>query len=146
MSQSPGAIRGALRAKARDLLQAGNLPGTVSKGENHIIASLEDLPLTRVRTPTTQRQVDNADQSDLFIELALIHIAAATPEAPDVELTLDNLADAAELILYKNPRTLDGSIHNITPGDQITDIDEDADPVIGTLVSSYTLHIVRDLE
>jgi hypothetical protein len=143
---SPAAIRKALREDIAALLRDIPALGTVQTGR-HYLPHEDECPLTRVRTPVSTPQDDNADETDFDITLEILHYAAA-PDIPAAgQPNIDDLLDAASGLIYQaiyqnGYQSLNGAIYNITPGPQVQTIDDETEINLGLALETYTLSVI----
>ena len=137
-----GTIRKGIRNSVKNLLEAkAGFLGTVQVGK-HYLPDISELPLTRIMTPVTERIKDNADATDLFIDLELEHWAGET-DAASVDDLLDTMADLGEEVILDTTETLGGLVFRVVAGPQAMAVDDSSENILGALTASYTLHVIR---
>lgn len=137
-----GEIRKQIRSAIKDLLEGdSSYPGDVEIGK-HYMPQVSEMPLTRIRTPDTERVKNNGDEMDLFIDVELEQWAAESADT-SVDDALDLMGDLAEDLLMDSTETLGGLVFRVLPGPQSQQIDDTADNVYGVLISLYTLQVIK---
>lgn len=139
---SAGIIRKNIRNSVQTLLaEKSGFLGTVQVGK-HYLPDISELPLTRVRTPVTERVKDNGGQTDLYVELEVEHWAAET-DAASVDDLLDTMADLAEEVILGTTETLGGLVFHVVAGPQGMAVDDSSEDILGALSASYILQVIR---
>jgi hypothetical protein len=141
MSETPASIRKTLREAVATLLNGFPGLGTVQTGHHELPGALDDLPLTRVRTPSTTPEAFSSDDTDLHITLEVAHYAAVPPGSAD---SIDDLLDAASGTIYTalyqdGAQSLSGLVYHILPGPQLQTIDDESEVLLGVGLDTYTL-------